>query len=74
MFDTLRAELQRIVAAPSHARELTAARLTARCKTGHVEATGDGLRVVVAPSKPFLSEAWQAEIEGAVADAVRGPT
>lgn len=72
MFDTLIAELQRLEDAPARARELTAERLNARCKTGHVEATGDGLRVVVARKTPYLSPAWAAVIEGAVADAVKG--
>ncbi len=72
MFDTIAIELQRLEDAPTRARELSAERLTARCKTGHVEATGDGLRVVTAPKKPFMTPEWAAEIDGAVVDAVKG--
>lgn len=72
MFDALVTELQRLEDAPARARELAAERLTARCKTGRVDAAGDGLRVVVERKTPYLSPAWAAEIDGAVADAVKG--
>jgi hypothetical protein len=71
MFAALRARLQSIKEAPTRARELAAQRLTARCRTGHVEPTGDGLRVVVHREGPYVSPVWAAEIEGAIADALR---
>ncbi len=70
MFDAIRARLQSLKDAPVRARELAAQRLTARCRTGHVEPTGDGLRVAVHVEQPFLSPTWAAEIDGAITDAL----
>lgn len=70
MFEAIRARLQSLMDAPVRARELAAQRLTARCRTGHVEPTGDGLRVVVHTREPFISEAWAAEIDDALVDAL----
>lgn len=71
MFESVRARLKRLEDAPRRARELAAARLTARCRTGHVEPAQDGLRVSVKVAKPFVSEAWAAEIDGAIKQALR---
>jgi hypothetical protein len=70
MFDALRARLRSLQDAPARARELAAERLTARCRTGHVEPTEEGLRVVAHARRPFVSDAWSAEIDGAIADAL----
>ena len=71
MFDALRARLQSLATASQRARELAAQRLTDRCRTGHVEPTEDGLRVVVHVRKPFVSPAWSAIIQQSIADALR---
>lgn len=71
MFDALRARLRSLQEAPQRARELAAQRLTDRCRTGHVEPTGDGLRAVVHVARPFVSPAWAAVIEQSIADAFR---
>lgn len=70
MFEAIRSRLRSLHEAPRRARELAAQRLTARCRTGYVEPTGDGLRVVVHTREPFVSPAWAAEIDGAIADAL----
>ena len=72
MFEALRRRLQSLQEAPRRARDLAARRLTARCRMGHVDATADGLRVVVNVRKPFLSRAWRAEIAMAIAEAMEG--
>lgn len=72
MFEAIAAELQRLQDAPTDAAALAARRLTARCRTGHVEAAGEGLSVQVNVRKPFLSPEWAEEIERAVVDAVKG--
>jgi hypothetical protein len=69
MFDALRARLRKLQAAPARARELAAQRLTARCNTGHVDATSDGL--AIRTQGAFLSPEWAAVIDESIADALR---
>jgi len=59
MFEAHYARLQSLADAPERARELAARRLSEKCRTGHVEPTADGLRVVVKVERAFVSPAWR---------------